>query len=80
MKIKILPIIFGFLFICFILWNRLIRTYLPKNIIKETLLEIDGWELIRITSEEWFNTTYQDKRLLLLQKLSSFCSFKNLLQ
>jgi hypothetical protein len=53
--------------------------YMPKNIIKETMLVIRKWDLMRITHTEWpggndYKSTFHDKpkRVLLLEKLSKF--------
>lgn len=45
--------------------------YMPKNIIKETLLEINGWNLVRITQNEW-PTSDSKKKELLEEKLKKF--------
>lgn len=45
--------------------------YMPKNIIKETLLQIGGWNLVRIKSSEWPRDDVSKKKLL-LSKLEKF--------
>ena len=53
--------------------------YMPKDVIKETLLQLRGWDLVRITHAEWpggnnyESADYdQHKREFLLRKLSKF--------
>lgn len=45
--------------------------FLNKNIIKETLLKIRGWELIRISYKDWKMVEYLDQKFL-LNALSQF--------
>ncbi len=52
--------------------------YIPKDLIKETLLKLRNWKLVRITSMEWEDAV--DKRLTLIDKLSQVEGFKDLIE
>lgn len=47
-------------------------SYMSKNIIKETLLAIKKWNLVRITYKEWSEMSDDQKVLLLEEKLSPY--------
>lgn len=46
--------------------------YMSGNILKETLLTIRGWNLVRISHQDWYGKSEAQKRSLLKEKLSPY--------